>query len=658
MTYGGVGIFVSDEVSSEVEEVELARFQEERFENLVIRIPNVIKKTQKNSDQNLIIAAIYRQPNSNNLDVFNEELEKLINQVDKRNNEIVLAGDMNLDLLKYDSHQATSNYLDILIQHKLLPRIVRPTRVKKQSATLIDHIFTRDNGKTVRSGIINTEIAGNCGYTDHFPVFVILEARSSKTKSNDPITKSYFSKKNHIDRKEKLASEDWTEVYQSDDPNFIYDAILRKYEKHYHENKSTKTFTRRTNRVGREPWMTHEILSDIRRRDRLARHRDKRDEYKQLRNEIVKKIRKAEKDYLNSQIENSVGNIKKHWNVIKKVTNKANNKEETVTAFFYKGSLVEDPQANAENMNEYLANIGKETNESVGTPSVSPRSYLNKHSERNQQELLFSDISPADVIEVCKKFKPKTSCDMSGLQQNIILSDIGLLAPVMAHLVNISMKTGIFPENGKIARVIPVYKNKGSKKAFGNYRPISLLPVFSKIIERLIYNKLFDFLVRYQILFESQHGFRSGRNTTHAILDFIQTIEEVIESGQYAIGVFLDLSKAFDTLNHEILLQKLDHYGIRGKMNEWFRSYLKDRRQYVELNNKKSSCRHIEVGVPQGSILGPLLFLIYINDLPSASNLKCVTFADDSNLLIKGNNLEEIAKTLTKEFEGVSEQTK
>ena len=119
-----------------------------------------------------------------------------------------------------------------------------------------------------------------------------------------------------------------------------------------------------------------------------------------------------------------------------------------------------------------------------------------------------------------------------------------------------------------------VYKNKGSKHIFGNYPPISLLPVFSKIIERLIYNKVFEFLVRYQILFESQYGFRKGRNTAHAILDFVKTIEDAIESGQYAIGVFCDLSKAFDTLNHEVLLEKLDYYGIRGVANKWFKSYL------------------------------------------------------------------------------------
>ena len=161
--------------------------------------------------------------------------------------------------------------------------------------------------------------------------------------------------------------------------------------------------------------------------------------------------------------------------------------------------------------------------------------------------------------------------------------------------------------------------------------------------------------VCYQILFETQYGFRKGRNTTHATLDFIKTIEDAIELNQYAIGVFCDLSKAFDTLNHKILLEKLDHYGIRGTANKWFESYLKDRTQYVELNGKRSCSLPIETGVPQGSILGPLLFLIYINDLPSASNLKCVSFADDSNLLIQGNDLKAMTLQLTKELEGIND---
>ena len=143
-------------------------------------------------------------------------------------------------------------------------------------------------------------------------------------------------------------------------------------------------------------------------------------------------------------------------------------------------------------------------------------------------------------------------------------------------------------------------------------------------MERLIYNKIFEFLVRYEILFKSQFGFRKAHNTTHATLDFVKTIEDALDSGEMAMGVFCDLSKAFDTINHDLLLEKLEHYGIRGKANEWLKSYLTGREQYVELNDAKSEKLPILTGVPQGSILGPLLFLIYINDLPAATNLKTV----------------------------------
>ena len=652
---GGVGVFVSCSLSNETEILELARFQDEQFENIVVKLPNAIKNCGNKSEKDLIVAAIYRQPNNANLDIFNRELGRLLSLIDKKKNEVVVVGDMNLDLLKYDCHAETANYLDLMSQHKFLPRIVRPTRIKKQSATLIDHLFTQESDSYRKSGIIDTEIAGNHGYTDHFPIFLILRTSFSTHRANDPVQKTYFTKKNHDARREKLGNEDWSELFQLNDPNAIYDLMLEKYGHHYHENKTIKTYSKNSNRVGRQPWMTDTILADIRRRDRLSRKKDRRKEYRQLRNEIVKKIRKAQREYLRQQIEDSVGNIKKHWKVVKSATNKLNDKTETASAFYYKGTLENDQQKNAENMNEFLAGIGKETNESVGAPKVRAANYLTKHSDRIEQEFVFKDISAAEIVDTCKNIKPKTSYDVDGIQQKIVLSDIEILAPVIAHLVNVSQKSGVFPDKGKTARVIPVYKNKGSKNAFDNYRPISLLPVFSKIIEKLIYDKLFEFLVRYQILFETQYGFRKGRNTTHATLDFIKTIEEAIESNQYAIGVFCDLSKAFDTLNHEILLSKLEHYGIRGTANRWFRSYLTDRKQYVELNSKKSTTLPLPTGVPQGSILGPLLFLIYINDLPSAANLKCVSFADDSNLITQGSDLADLTASLTKELEHVSD---
>ena len=170
-----------------------------------------------------------------------------------------------------------------------------------------------------------------------------------------------------------------------------------------------------------------------------------------------------------------------------------------------------------------------------------------------------------------------------------------------------------------------------------------------------IFNKLFDFLVRYDILFESQYGFRRGHSTSHATLDFINYIEEAIEKNDFAIGIFCDLSKAFDTLDHKLLLKKLEHYGIRNKENKWFESYLNNRMQYVEFNGHKSGLLPINVGVPQGSILGPLLFLVYINDLPSAANLKSVIFADDTNLITTGSDLLEVVEALNRELSNIND---
>ena len=181
---GGVGIFVTEKLSGNVKIIDQLTFSDELFENLTIQIPDCISTgNNDNYKKDLLVAAIYRPPNSQSYDLFNSELEKLLKSVDKGKSEVVLTGDFNLDLLKFENHLPTANYVDLVMNHKLLPRIVRPTRIKKQSATLIDHIFTKDDKIHVVSGIIDTELAGNSGYTDHLPVLTILKTQINENSS-------------------------------------------------------------------------------------------------------------------------------------------------------------------------------------------------------------------------------------------------------------------------------------------------------------------------------------------------------------------------------------------------------------------------------------------------------------------------------------------
>ena len=207
------------------------------------------------------------------------------------------------------------------------------------------------------------------------------------------------------------------------------------------------------------------------------------------------------------------------------------------------------------------------------------------------------------------------------------------LCPILTVIINQSLTTGIFPDKLKIAQVIPLYK-KGNAHIFDNYRPISLLPSISKIIEKIVFNQLYDYFVKKELIYSSQYGFRQLHSTELASLELVDRITKNLDNRQISISIFLDLSKAFDTLNHSILLDKLRYYGITGTANNWFHSYLINRQQFVLYENTKSNMMPISTGVPQGSILGPLLFLIYMNDINEATEkFSAILYADDTSLV-------------------------
>ena len=224
----------------------------------------------------------------------------------------------------------------------------------------------------------------------------------------------------------------------------------------------------------------------------------------------------------------------------------------------------------------------------------------------------------------------------------------------MTSIFNLSLSTGTVPHNMKTAEVIPIYK-KSDSNLFSNYRPVSLLPSFSKILERLVFDRCVSYLDTHEILNDKQFGFRPKHSTYMAIAQLVDKINTAVEKNETTIGVFLDLSKAFDTIDHNILLHKLEHYGFRGIVLDWFKSYLSSRNQYVSYNNCKSDLREIVCGVPQGSILGPLLFILYVNDITNASNvLDFLLFADDTTIVYSHKDINSKTDVVNKELNEVS----
>lgn len=253
--------------------------------------------------------------------------------------------------------------------------------------------------------------------------------------------------------------------------------------------------------------------------------------------------------------------------------------------------------------------------------------------------------------EICK-LDPKKATGFDDIHPKLVKIAATCISNPLAYVVNYSISNGVFPDQLKIAKVIPVYK-KGSTSEVGNYRPISILPVFSKIFESIINKQLCAYLDKFDVLSKTQFGFRSKHSTKLALADLTADIAEHMDNGSTTLGIFIDLRKAFDTINHNILLKKLEHYGIRGIALNWFETYLHLRKQYVWAGGSVSEQRDILCGVPQGSILGPLLFLIYINDICNSSNiLKFRLFADDTNLFYSTNNsrinLDVVDKELAK----------
>ncbi|CAG9137778.1 unnamed protein product [Plutella xylostella] len=317
------------------------------------------------------------------------------------------------------------------------------------------------------------------------------------------------------------------------------------------------------------------------------------------------------------------------------------------------------PQDSVDHVNDYFASVGKRLAEKI----TSGHGDIDKAIKQNINSIpilsntfVLSETDNREVEITLKLLKDDCAVGWDSIPAKVLKSSSNVLVPLMTHICNLSFRSGIFPESFKIDIIHPIHKG-GNMDSVNNYRPISVLPAMSKILEKLINARLIKFFAKYNILSDNQYGFRMNRSTQDAILNLTDTVVRKLDSNYKCIGIFLDLAKAFDTVSIPTLLDKLERVGFRDGSLKLFNSYLTNRQQMVRIGDHSSTLKTVNFGVPQGSILGPSLFLVYINDLCNLNISKgsIISFADDTTLIFHGESWEDVARTAENGLKAVTE---
>ena len=507
-----------------------------------------------------------------------------------------------------------------------------PTRVTENSATCIDHIYTNNKTSVQNKYIIIEPI------TDHFPVLTILKYKT-KIKKLEPIYYRNFKKldcnKLLIDTRTKI--QNLSNNFYKNPTRSIHEEfqlLTDALQQIINDNVPKVKLSKKKTKMLQKPWLTKEIikLSKIKNMlfKRLVKNNFKDQElhnkYKQLRNKVTHMIHSSKQKHYQKLLLNSTNDTKKTWNVINDLIGKTKTPAQLPEKLNTMDGIIQDPTKIANALNQHFANIGKSENKQIDYK------YIDQNIKKRQKNSIVINYTTSQEIElIIKNLKNKNSEGIDEIPISIIKKMNPEISKILAYLINRSIQYSQYPNCFKVGKVIALYK-AGQTTEPGNYRPITLLPALNKIFEMLLFNRLTDFFNKHKTLNDNQYGFRTNHSTELAITKLYEDLLNKTNKDGPVVAIMVDLSKAFDSVNRDILLHKLYRYGIRGPAHQLIKSYLTNRSQYIHSSTTKSHTCSTDVGVPQGSILSPLFFLIEINDLKNCTKLEVINYADDTLL--------------------------